>query len=69
MLLMGKVGGLTYYCMNIIEDNNSGWSIRDCLLLGVILVGIIVNGVILLALSIVGVTWLVPIFLFVTIVI
>ena len=66
---MGKVRGLSYYCMNIIEGNNSGWSIRGCLLLGVVLVGIIVNGVILLALSIVGVTWLVAIFLFLTIVV
>ena len=65
---MGKVRGLSYYCMNIIEDNNSGWSIRGCLLLGEVLVCIIMNGVILLALSIVGVTWLVAIFLFVTIV-
>ena len=65
---MGKVRGLSYYCMNIIEDNNSGWSIRGCLLLGVVLVGMKVNGVILLALSIVGVTWLVAIFLFLTIV-
>ena len=53
--------------MNIIEDNNSGWSISGCLLLGVVLVGKIVNGVMLLALTIVGVTWFVTIFLFVTI--
>ena len=66
---MGEVRGLSYYYMNIIEDNNNGWSIRGCLLLGGVLVGMIVNGVILLALSIVGVTWLVVIFLFVTIVV
>ena len=65
---MGKVRGLSYYCMNIIEDNNSGWSISGCLLLGVVLVGIILMGVMLLALTIVGGTWLVAIFLFVTIV-
>ena len=41
---MGKVRGLSYYCMNMIEDNNSEWSIRGCLLLDVVLVGIIVNG-------------------------
>ena len=66
---MGKIRGLSYYCINIIEDNNNGWSIRGCLLLGVVLVGMIVNGVILLALSIVGVTWLFAIFLFLTIVV
>ena len=66
---MGKVRGLSYYCMNIIEDSDSGWSWSCCLLLGVVLVGIIVTCVMLLALSIVGVTWLVAIFLFVTIVV
>ena len=66
---MGKVRGLSYYGMNIIEGNNSGWSIRGCLLLGLVLVGMKVNGVILLALSIVGVTWLAAIFLFLTVVV
>ena len=52
--------------MNIIEDNNSGWSISGCLLLGVVLFGIILMGVMLLVLTITGVTWLIAIFLFVT---
>ena len=52
----------------MIECNNSGWSTSGCSLLGVVLVGIILIGVMLWALIIVGGTWLVAIFLFVTIV-
>ena len=52
----------------MIECNNSGWSTSGCSLLGVVLVGIILMGVMLWALTIVGGTWLVAIFLFVTIV-